>query len=226
MIFMNLYGLFARTARLVYKIFKPHKVIGKIPDSPSVFVVHHQNMSGPVHALLTLPVQAHIWVLKVFFDRKECFKQYMNYTFTKRFGMPKIVAAPLAFIISLAVPMVMHSFSAIPVNRSSRDILKTFQLSQKALLKGENLIISPDVNYDDDSRSMGEIYTGFLHLEKSYFKETKKHLSFVPMSYNTKEQTLFIGDAIQFDDETAYNAQKEQVAKRIKDSINDINKRL
>ncbi|MBQ3181943.1 MAG: glycerol acyltransferase [Clostridia bacterium] len=221
---MNLYGLFAHSARFVYKIFKPHKVVGKIPDSPSVFVVHHQNMSGPVHALLTLPVQAHIWVLKVFFDRKECFNQYMDYTFTKRFGMPKILAAPLAFIISLGVPMVMHSFSAIPVNRSSRDILKTFQLSQKALIKGENLIISPDVDYDDDSRSMGDIYTGFLHLEKNYFKETKKHLSFVPMSYNTKERTLFIGKAIQFDDKTPYNTQKEQVAKKIKNSINAINK--
>jgi len=220
---MKLYGLFARTARLVYKIFKPHKIVGKIPDSPSVFIVHHQNMSGPVHALLTLPVQAHIWVLKVFFDRKECFNQYMNYTFTKRFGMPKFLAAPLAFIISLGVPMVMHSFSAIPVNRSSRDILKTFQLSQKALINGENLIISPDVDYDDDSRSMGDIYTGFLHLEKNYFKETKKHLSFVPMSYNTKEQTLFIADAIQFDD-SGYNNQKNDIAKKIINAINEINK--
>lgn len=223
MTFMNLYGMFAHTARFVYKIFKPHKVVGKIPDSPTVFIVHHQNMSGPVHAILTLPKHAHLWVLRVFFDRKECYDQYMNYTFTKRFGMPKFLASPLAFIISLAVPMVMHSFSAIPVYRNTRDILKTFQLSGDALLRGESLIISPDVNYDDDSRSMGEIYTGFLHLEKNYFAKTKKHLSFVPISYNTKEKTLFIADAIQFDD-SGYNNQKDEIAKKITDSINDINK--
>ncbi len=220
---MNLYGTFAHTARFVYKIFKPHKVIGKIPDSPSVFIVHHQNMSGPVHAILTLPTPAHLWVLRVFFDRKECYDQYVNYTFTKRFGMPRFLACPLAFIISLAVPMVMHSFCAIPVYRGMRDILKTFRLSDEALLRGENLIISPDVHYDDGSRSMGEIYTGFLHLEKNYFAKTKKHLSFVPISYNTKEKTLFIADAIQFDD-TPYNEQKEKIAKKIIDSINEINK--
>lgn len=220
---MNLYGMFAHTARFVYKIFKPYKVEGKIPDSPTVFIVHHQNMSGPVHAILTLPKPAHLWGLKVFFDRKECYNQYVNYTFTERFGMPRVLASPLAFIISLAVPMVMHSFSAIPVYRSSREILKTFQSSGDALLRGENLIISPDVHYDDSSRSMGEIYTGFLHLEKNYFAKTKKHLSFVPISYNTKEKTLFIADAIQFDD-TPYSSQKDEIAKKIIDSINEINK--
>ena len=220
---MNLYGMFAHTARFVYKIFKPHKVEGKLPDSPAVFIVHHQNMSGPVHAILTLPKHAHLWGLNVFFDRKECYNQYVNYTFTERFGMSRALASPLAFIISLAVPMVMHSFSAIPVFRSSRDILKTFRLSDEALLKGESLIISPDVHYEDGSRSMGEMYTGFLHLEKNYFAKTKKHLSFVPISYNTKEKTLFIADAIQFDD-SPYNEQKEKIAEKIKNSINEINK--
>lgn len=221
---MNLYGMFAHTARLVYKIFKPHKAVGKTPDSPTVFIVHHQNMSGPVHAILTLPKHAHLWVLRVFFDRKECYDQYMNYTFTKRFGMPRLLACPLAFIISLAVPMVMHSFSAIPVYRGMRDILKTFQTSGEALLRGESLIISPDVNYDDDSRSMGEIYTGFLHLEKDYYNKTKMHLSFVPISYNTQKRTLFIGDAIQFDD-SGYNNQKDEIARKIINSINEINKK-
>ncbi len=223
---MNLYGLFAHTARFVYRIFNPFTVEGNIPESPSAFIVHHQNMSGPIHALLTLPVEAHIWVYRVFFDRKECYRQYVDYTFTKRFGMPKILAVPLAFIISLAVPGIMGSFSAIPVNRNSREILKTFQLSHKALLKGENLIISPDINYDDDSRSMGEIYTGFFHLEKNYFKETGKHLSFVPMSYNAKKHKLYIGDAVKFDDCTPYNEQKELVSKRIRDIINDANKAM
>ena len=210
-------------ARFVYRIFKPFKIIGNVPDAPSVFIVHHQNLSGPVHALLTLPVQAHIWVYRVFFDQAECYKQYMDYTFTKRFGMSKALAAPLAFIVSLAVPNIMGSFSAIPVHRSSRDILKTFQLSQKALQNGENLIISPDVNYDDDSRSMGQIYTGFFHLEKTYYKETGKHLSFVPISYNTKKRTLYISDAIKFDDATPYAVQKEQIAEKVKEAINSIN---
>lgn len=213
-------------ARFVYKLFKPYTIEGKIPqDTPSIFVVHHQNMSGPVHSLLTLPKEAHIWVYKVFFDRKECYNQYVNYTFTQRFGMPKALAIPLAFIISLTVPFAMGSFSAIPVHRNSRDIIKTFKISHEALVAGESIIISPDIEYDDDSNAMGEIYTGFFHLEKNYFKETGKHLAFVPISYSTKMRKLFIGEAISFDSNTPYNQQKEQVAHRIIKAINDINKK-
>lgn len=222
---MKIYRTFAHLARFVYKIFKPFTVNGKIPDNvPSVFVVHHKNMSGPVHALLTLPIEAHIWVYKVFFDRTECYNQYVDYTFTKRFGFPRALAVPLAFIISRTVPFVVGSFSAIPVYRNSRDIIKTFKISHNALLSGESIIISPDIEYDSDSDSMGEIYTGFFHLEKNYYKETGKHLPFVPLSYNTKCRKLFIGDAVIFDDHTPYNEQKNQVAMRIKDAINSISK--
>lgn len=221
---MKLYGTFAHLARFIYSLFKPYKICGKLPFAPSVFIVHHQNMSGPVHALLTLPIQAHIWVYRVFFEKDECYRQYTDYTFTKRFGMPKFLACPLAFIMSLAVPAIMRSFSAIPVYRASRNILKTFKLSHKALVAGESIIIAPDIDYDDDSRLMGEMYTGFFHLEKNYYKETGKHLSFVPVSFATKEHTLYIGDAISFDDSTPYNEQKDKIAQKIKNAINQINK--
>ena len=223
---MKIYGTFAHLARFVYRIFKSYTIEGDIPsDTPSIFVVHHQNMSGPVHALLTLPIETHIWVYKVFFDRKECYNQYVNYTFTKRFGMPRLLAVCLAWIISLAVPFAIGSFAAIPVHRSSRDIVKTFKMSHDALISGESIIISPDIEYDDDSNAMGEIYTGFFHLEKNYFKATGKHLAFVPILYNTKKRTLFIEKPIMFDDSTPYNEQKTQVAIRIRDAINNISKK-
>lgn len=220
---MRIYKTFALLARRVYRLFIHYNVEGSIPtDGPCVFVVHHQNLSGPVHALLTLPIHAHMWVYKVFLDRKECFKQYADYTFTKRFGMPRIVAVPLAWFISLFVPAILRSFSAIPVYRSTRNIVETFSISHTSLIRGESLIVAPDVDYDSDSSLMGEIYTGFLHLEKTYFKETKKHLSFIPMAYNAIEKKLVLAEAIRFDDDTPYAEQKDMVAERIRKSINDI----
>ena len=220
---MRIYKSFAHLARFVYKLFVHYKIEGTIPtDTPSVFVVHHQNLSGPVHALLTLPVHARIWVYKVFINRKECFKQYKDYTFTERFGMSKIVAYPLAWIVSVFVPGILSSFSAIPVHRGNRDIVKTFALSHEALLRGESLIIAPDVDYGSDSSLMGEIYTGFFHLEKKYFQETKKHLSFIPTVYDTKAKKMVLGETIRFDDDTPFNVQKEVVAEKLKNSINNI----
>lgn len=222
---MRIYKSFAHLARFVYKLFVHYKVEGTVPtDVPSVFVVHHQNLSGPIHALLTLPVHAHIWVYKVFLERKECFRQYKDFTFTKRFGMSKIVAIPLAWIIALFVPKIVSSFSAIPVYRGTRNIIKTFSMSHEALLRGESLIIAPDTDYDSSSSLMGEIYTGFFHLEKKYFQETKKHLSFVPTVYDTKAKKLVLGKSVRFDDDMPFNSQREIIAEKIKDSINNIRK--
>jgi len=47
---------------------------------PAVYVVHHRNMSGPVHTLALLPDEPRPWVLHVFLDRHECFAQYYGYT--------------------------------------------------------------------------------------------------------------------------------------------------
>lgn len=219
---MKIYSFFAHLVRVVYRLFVHYNVEGNIPtDGPSVFVVHHQNLSGPVHALLTLPVHAHMWVYKVFLDRKECYRQYADYTFTKRFGMSRIIAVPLAWFVALFVPTILRSFSAIPVYRNTRNIVKTFSISHASLIRGESLIVAPDVDYDSDSALMGEMYTGFFHLEKKYYKETGKHLSFVPMAYNSKAKKLVLADAIRFDD-TPYAEQKNMVAERIRKSINDI----
>jgi len=219
-----LYGPFARTARLVYKTFAPYKVEGYTPnsDEPSVYVVHHKNLSGPIHAILTLPVESHLWVYRVFFDCGACFRQYRDYTFTERFGMPRVLATPAAWLLSRIVPAIMRSFAAIPVHRDSRRILDTFKQSHSALLKGESLIICPDIDYDSSSEQMGEIYTGFFHLEKTYFKATGKHLNFVPVSYDKKTHQTHIGAPICFNDRSSFTEQKDTVAKQLISTINSL----
>lgn len=219
-----LYGPFAHAARWVYKSFAPYTLEGYTPqpDEPSVYVVHHKNLSGPIHAILTLPEESHLWVYRVFFERRECFKQYRDYTFTKRFGMPRALATPAAWLLSRIVPGIMHSFAAIPVHRDSRNILDTFKQSHSALLKGESLIICPDVNYDSSSEQMGEIYTGFFHLEKMYFKATGKHLAFVPVSYNKTRHVTTLGQPVTFNDNIPYNEQKGLIATTLTNAINQM----
>ncbi len=221
---MNLYGLFAKLARFVYRLFIRTDIVGTMPadDEPAVFVVHHQNLSGPIHALLTLPKHAHLWVYRVFFDRKECYLQYSEYTFSKRFGFPKVIAKVCAGLLALIVPSIMRSFSAIPVYRGSRDIVKTFDISLSAMLQGESVIIAPDIDYDSSADEMGDIYTGFLHIEKMFFKKTGRHLSFVPLAYNTHKHSLAIGNAIRFDDESSFAEQRALVALKLKDAINSL----
>lgn len=54
----------------------------------AVFLVHHQNLFGPIHAMAFLPREVRLWVLSPFCDRKACFEQYYGYTFTRVLGGP------------------------------------------------------------------------------------------------------------------------------------------
>lgn len=124
---------------------------------PAVYVVHHRNMSGPVHTLALLPDEPRPWVLHVFLDRHECFAQYYGYTFRKRFGWPAPAAWAAAGVLSLAVPAVVRSFGAIPVYRSLKETRDMMEQSAQALLRGESIMLCPDVAYDSAAPATGEI---------------------------------------------------------------------
>ena len=186
---------------------------------PAVYVVHHRNMSGPVHTLALLPDEPRPWVLHVFLDRHECFAQYYGYTFRKRFGWPAPAAWAAAGVLSLAVPAVVRSFGAIPVYRSLKETRDMMEQSAQALLRGESIMLCPDVAYDSAAPATGEIYKGFLQLEKLYHAGTGAHLRFVPV-YCGKTKRIVTGEPVCFSDGAPFRTQREEVAGRIVDGLN------
>lgn len=173
-------------------------------DAPAVYLVHHQNLSGPVHALAFLPEEAHLWAFAPFCDPEKCRRQYLDYTLTKRFGWPMLAARPASFLFSRIVPGVMEAFGAIPVYRGSREIRTTMDLSEKALRRGESLLICPDVDYTDRSPRVGRIYRGFLRLELEYFRECRSHLSFIPVLCSKRKRMVMFGNAVRFSGEDSF----------------------
>ena len=195
------------------------KVRGELLTQPAVYIVHHQNMFGPVHALALLPLQLQPWALSVFCSFRECFAQYFHYTFTQRFGLPVVLAFLPALLCSLAVPPLMRGLRAIRVYRRSRDVVKTMRLSADTLCGGHNVLICPDKDYSDDDAAIGTVYRGFLRLEKDYYAKTGQHLSFVPVYCSKKQKRLELLPPIQFED-GSFRAQQNQVAERLAQSLN------
>ena len=69
------------------------------PEGPTVYVCSHSDLLGPLATLCWLPFAPRPWVLHVFLDRENCRKQYRDYTFSRRFGMPGPLAALAAFVL-------------------------------------------------------------------------------------------------------------------------------
>ena len=75
----------------------------------------------------------------------------------------------------------MRSMGAIPVHRGTARIGTTFKESVAALQAGDSILIFPDVDYTDGSEGIGEIYDGFLLLERFWRKASARPLRFVPL---------------------------------------------
>ena len=221
---MNRPFAYGRLARLLRAVVRPclHRWDtsgAHCAEAPAVYVVHHRNLSGPVHALALLPDMPRPWVLHMFLNRKECFEHYFGFTFCTRFGWPKPLAWPAAALLSCVVPPVLRSFGAIPVYRGLRETRGAIDETVSALMRGENVLLCPDVNYASSDAATGEIYRGFLQLEQQYRKRTGGHIRFVPV-FCGRSKRILTGDAICFSDEGSFRAQRNGVARLLVDGLN------
>ena len=151
------------------------------PEGPTVFVCSHGDMAGPLATQCWLPFPTRPWVLHVFLSREECRRQYRDYTFTQRFGLPRPAAALLAWAVSGYASALVRSVGAIPVYRGSARLKETFRRTVEALQAGDPVIVFPDVDYTDRSGDMGEIYDGFLLIDRFWQRVSDTPLDFVPL---------------------------------------------
>lgn len=207
---------FGHLAKNVVRFFLPKwHVEGTVPTGPVVYVVHHQNMYGPIHTVAALP-DVHIWALHVFTDPATCFDQYYNYTFTKRFGWPRPLAFCVSGVLSLFIPLLMRGIGAVPVHRKSLAVRETMRQSEALLARGESLVICPDVDYSADSAAMGETYTGFLALGDAYERKTGQALRFVPVHCSANNKALCLGAPVTCQG----RSQRRQAAAALAEEIN------
>ena len=83
--------------RFVWRLVRPRwRTQVEQIQGPCVYICSHSNMAGPLTTLAQLPFPVRPWVLHLFFDREDCRRQFADYTFSQRFGMPKWLAGVLA----------------------------------------------------------------------------------------------------------------------------------
>lgn len=218
----NDYGLLFKGVQKIARCILPRFRFESASNNndPVVFVAHHQNMIGPVSILVWLKYYVRTWVLGEFTNQEASYNHYVNFTFKKRYGWPSWLAKMIAWPVSYIVPRIAKSADVIPVYRGSRKIIKTMQISQEALLKGQDILIFPDIDYSNDSAETSDIYEGFLHLEKKYFKETGKHLTFIPIFSDRKNRLVRVGQEIRFTGEEKFIIERKQIARDLQNELN------
>ena len=176
------YGRFARFGRWLLRTFSPrYKACVTERREPVVYVCRHLNMHGPFVTLKWLPFHVHPMILHVYFDKEKTVKHMTEYTFSARYGKKPKKFSLAAHVMSWVSPPMMHSLQGIPVYRNGISSISTLKTGLKYLLKGESLIVYPDIDYTGNYEKPSEIYDGFLMLGDMYYKKTGKALTFVPL---------------------------------------------
>jgi len=213
------YGRFFTRLRFWSRIFfrNYHSPPPEALPAPAVYVCRHRNLRGPIDTLIWLSAPVHPWIFSVFCERKTCYRQYADYTLTRRAGWPRFLALPVARILSWVVPGLCGSMGAIPVYRSTARVVTTFRRTLEVLKAGRRVIIYPDVNYSDASEHMGALYEGYLMLGTLYHRATGRNLLFVPL--RGEKRRITAGEPIEYDGTLPRAQETERVARAIREAL-------
>lgn len=213
------FQLFRSCMRLICRKYQVYNL--RETNKPVVYISHHQNFHGPMMTMLWFPHSLHLWALSVFCNREDCYHQITQYPLTARLGLPLPLAKLIAKPLSIPIASLVKSSKAIPVYRNSRKIILTFKESAELMKKGESIVIFPDVQYDDRSNEIRELYEGFLNLERYYYQLTGEHVCFRPLYADKKKRALLIGGDIYFGDGD-FRTEKARVIQKIRDGLNEL----
>ena len=212
------YGAFGRFAKRFMRIFKRKYRSNVIPpNQPVVYVSRHLNMHAQFTTLTWLDFEVHPMSLSVFFDKKEAYEHYKNFTFSEKKGKKKKAFSFKAWVSSRVAVKLITSLNSVPVYRHSAGALKTFRTSMEYLTKGESIVVYVDVDYAAGKDVISDIYTGFFKLGEMYYKKTGNSLRFIPLYIDDKFRTINECDYVCIDN---YKEQLDSVKQYVVDCIN------
>ncbi|MGN0819346.1 MAG: glycosyltransferase family 2 protein [Christensenellaceae bacterium] len=193
------WGLYSKFVRFMYNLgTKPYTSLVARDPYGAVYVCRHLNMHGPLTTASKLGFDCHMMIFSVFTTFKECFTHFRDYNFMTVKKMHRIPSTILAFAMACFLVPLIKSMDGIPVYRKNTKSIITLKKSLKFLEMHENIILFPDIEYTADADKESDIYSGFLLLEKMYYKKTGRHLRFIPLVIDDENRVIIEKPPIRF----------------------------
>lgn len=209
---------------LVRLFTKKRKVEGELVNEPCMYLCRHRDEDGVIGAFTSLKTVLRPWALQTFLKYKKSIRHFRDYTLTEKAKMPKWIATVLAPFCGFGVTSLAKSARAIPVYRGADGAMKsigTIKASVRALEEGDKLLVFPDVDYaSEDDCGVGELYKGFILVDKLYFKRNAQHVKFVPV-YISKDKVV-IHSPLEFKEGQEETVYRKIVAGIYNESIDEM----
>ena len=199
--------LFRSCKRIARAFGGASRVEGDALEGGVVYLCRHSGATGPIRSLISLPGPVRPWILGEFFEAASCRRFFAEVTFRGRLRIPSFLSKCLAFVAAPPFSRLVRSTGGIPVYRNSPRARRTFTESAETLSRGGSLLIFPDVDYAGKREGIGELYRGFLALDRLTLSRSGEHAVFKPIHVTRK--SLRVGRPISFTG--SYRDQKDDV---------------
>jgi len=186
---------------------------------PVILVANHAGAFGPVSLITSLPVPMHPWVAHEVTDLRTVAPRIQAEFCEQELKLKPPLSAFLARIIGRICVAVMKDIGAIPVYQKSKDIRQTVFRSLSILKQGQNVLVFAEDSSRKINDVLGEFCTGFIHVARLYYQETRKAVQFLPVAVNRKMHRIRVGAPIRFDAATPFASEKQRIRRELEDSV-------
>lgn len=215
---------FTRFITAVLRPFYRRKVIGAEnidTTRAAVFACNHAKTSGPVSAVIHMPVRFRPWINGYMLDREQATSTMMRTYRDKFMFLGSKVKRRLLWWLSGPMCHVLNSFEPIPVYKGMpKESAGTIELSVDALERGENLLIFPEKPSDRyDRESYKDFNTGFAAIGRAFYDRTGQCLEFYPVWTDQEKHEFRIGRPVTFDPSGDPRTEKLRISSELRDRM-------
>ncbi len=182
-----------------------YRVVGldNIRDSgPAIFIANHLGSTGPVAAILSLPVRFYPWVRAEMADFRRAAAYLYDDFVSAELRLTGRAGRTLSWLISRISVCLINGIGCVAVEGPQHVVVSTYRRSLDLLIAGKNLLIFPEDNIQpaDPETGLRPFKCGFIGLCRIYERASGSRLPVYPMALHPGRRTIAVGDAAYLDD--------------------------
>lgn len=212
--------------RIILFFYKKREFVGleNLPEEPSVVVMNHAQMHGPLMSELFFPTDKLIWCTGEMMNRKEIPAYAYKDFWSHKPKWSKWFYKMLSHLLAPLLSYVFNNADCIPVYRDMR-IMTTYKETVKGLTNGAHVIIFPE-SPKEYNEIINDFQDKFVDVARLYYRRTKKNLNFVPCYHAAKLKKVVFGKPIAYDSTVSADEQRGKIIEYLKGEITAVAKEL
>jgi 1-acyl-sn-glycerol-3-phosphate acyltransferase len=212
--------------RYVYKVIRQlffrsriHGAGNISKEEPVIIVANHAGSFGPVSVITSVPWRMHPWVAHEVTDLRTVAARIQADFLEQELHLRPPLSAWLGRLIGRICVALMKDIGAIPVYQQSKRIRGTVQESLRLMEEGKNILVFAEDSKKPLNEAICEFCTGFIHLAKLYYEETRKAVQFIPIAVNRKVRGILVGAPIRFNAANPFPREKQRLKRELENTV-------